>query len=132
MTRPGSTVLPVRSMAVAPSGTGVVVVGPDRRDDSVLDDDRLPLARRRTGAVDHAHVGQRDHWRFVGDVGRPDSLRELLSGKELNGEQRDSEGDSDTTTERSQHRQMLAPQHLALHGTSTQHPGTGSTSAAPA
>jgi hypothetical protein len=37
-------------MISAPAGAG-----------AVLDDDRLIGARRRAGAVDHPHVGERDH-----------------------------------------------------------------------
>ena len=47
-------------MTVAPAGGGVARGVADRGDVAVADDERLILARRRAGAVDDAHVRQRD------------------------------------------------------------------------
>ena len=41
----------------------------DRGDDAVVEDQRLILARRRAGAVDHARVGQRDERRIDRHIG---------------------------------------------------------------
>ncbi len=49
----------------------------DRGDVAVAHDDRLVLTRRRTRAVDHAHVGQRNHRRLHLDV-RRQRIRGLL------------------------------------------------------
>ena len=55
-----------RRRAAGDSDPGEVA---DRGDVAVAQDQRLILARRRAGAVDHAHVGQRDDRRFDLDVG---------------------------------------------------------------
>ena len=54
------TDLPVRSITCAPAGICALAGVADRGDSSVANDERLILARRCAGAVDDAHVRERD------------------------------------------------------------------------
>ena len=85
------TVFPVSSMTCAPSGalTGRRVA--NLRDASVAHDDRLVLARRRAGAVDHARVREHDGRRVDGDV-LEDVLGERGTLRERGSRDRDDGG----------------------------------------
>ena len=73
------TLLPARSMVVAPAGTLVRAVSPTALDVAALDDDRLIRAGRCAGAVDDADVGQRYDGRIDLNVAA-DRVAELRLG----------------------------------------------------
>jgi hypothetical protein len=62
-TRPGKIVFPARLMTL------VSRLRPYRHDLSVLNKNHLVLLRRRTRAVDHTHILERQNWRIFLDVG---------------------------------------------------------------